>query len=518
MGYRMMTIDKLGAIWLRLKAGESNRAIAKALNLDKKTVNELSSGIRGLELSGDLKLLDALPLLEPLLQANRRPAKAMDILLPYQDEIQMLILGDKSTKQVAMKAKTAWLVIRDKYGLAGRVSYESYKRFVRGLNLSLTGNKASGRLEVEPGDEAQVDYGKMGTWAVYGKDRTVSAYIGILSSSRMPYVNFVTSQNTESFAGSTIGMFEFYGGVPRRIVPDNLKSAVIIANLNDPVLNRTFLELCDHYETIVDPARPASPKDKGKVERLVPVVRELWKRLTALHPSATLEELNTLALRWCTEEYGCSVHGTTGECPFESFISREKAALRQLPSERYEIARWTRATVQKDQFITIDKKRFSLPAPYIGKVVEVRVSDKVLEIFSEHRSIRRYVLDGKPRYTEDTDFPAWSKPFEPGAMADFIKGEAARISSQAAQYIGIVLAPGGQVSWRRGLRALDILRRHQNCSGFSHGLARAIVERVVVPDRLKTIFLDEEKQFIIPFPVSRLGAEMTRDVGYYVDP
>lgn len=518
MGYRMMTIDNLGAIWLRLKAGESNRAIAKALNLDKKTVNDLGSRIRDLELPSDLKLLDALPLLEPLLRTNQRPAKAMDILAPYRNQIRNLILGDKSTKQAAMKAKTAWLVIRDTYGLSGRVSYESYKRFVRASGFVSTESEASCRLEVAPGEEAQVDYGKMGVWPIRGKDRTVSAYIGILSFSRIPYVNFTTSQDTTSFAASTIGMFEFYGGVPRRIVPDNLKAAVIVAHINDPVLNRTFLELCDHYGTIVDPARPATPKDKGKVERLVPVIRELWKRLTALHPSATLEELNELALRWCTDEYGLSVHGTTGERPFELFVSREKALLRQLPNERYDVARWTRATVQKDQFFTVGKKRFSLPASYIGTVVEVRVSAKIVEIFSEHRSIRCYVLDERARYTEASDFPAWAKPFETGAMADFIQGEAAGISGQAAHYIAIVLAPGGQISWRRGLRAIDILRKHRLDSGFSHVLARAIVERVVVPDRLDALFLDEAKQFVIPFPVSRLGSEMAREVGYYVDP
>ncbi|HRR41662.1 MAG TPA: IS21 family transposase [Syntrophales bacterium] len=518
MGYRRMTIDNIGAIWLRLKAGESNRAIAKALLLDKKTVNEIASRIHRLDLPSGLKYLEALPLLESLLRANNRPAKALEIFEPYRDEIRTLIAGDKSIKQTPMKAKTAWLVIRDKYGLSGRVSYETYKRFVRASGFSSPGSKASDRIEVDPGEEVQIDYGKMGVWPVGGKDRVISAYVGVLSFSRLPYVNFVVSQNTTSFASSTVEMFEFYGGVPRRIVPDNLKAAVIIAHMFDPVLNRTFLELCDHYETIGDPARPAMPKDKGKVERLVPVVRELWKRLTVLHPSATLEELNELALRWCTEEYGLSIHGTTGERPWTRFLVQEKAALRQLPPERYEIARWTRATGHKDQFFTVNKKRFSLPAAYIGKVVEVRVSSKLVEIFSEHQSIRRYVLDERTRYSENSDFPPWSKPFEPGAMAEFIQGEAAGISAQAAEYIAIVLGPGTQVSWRRGLRVIDILRKHHLDPGFTHVLSRAIVEHIVVPDRLAALFFDENRQFIIPFPVSDLGQRMARKADYYVDP
>jgi hypothetical protein len=121
-------------------------------------------------------------------------------------------------------------------------------------------------------------------------------------------------------------MLEFYGGSSKRVNLDNLKSGVITPDIYDPTINRTFAEACEHYGVLVDPARVASPKQKGKVERMVPDARELYKRLDALYPQATLEELNEHARLWCLQEYGGKKHGTTGVPPRQAFEEIEAAA------------------------------------------------------------------------------------------------------------------------------------------------------------------------------------------------
>ena len=144
------------------------------------------------------------------------------------------------------------------------------------------------RLESEPGEETQIDYGKMGTREVETRRRVVYAFCGKLCASRLPYIQYCTSQDAFSFALSFSTMLEFYGGSTKRVNLDNLKSGVITPDIYDPTINRTFAEACEHYGVLVDPARVASPKQKGKVERMVPDARELYKRLDALYPQATL--------------------------------------------------------------------------------------------------------------------------------------------------------------------------------------------------------------------------------------
>ena len=365
MGYRLVTTDQLGLIWAQHALGQSNRAIARRLGLDRGTVNAYAERIEALAISPDAPLGDVLARLAALSSGNAKEKPARAILEPLEEEIKALLAGDRGKGIAPMKVKTAWIVIRDRHSLTTTSSYESFKRFVRDRALCRPLPKPTVRIEVEPGAEVQVDYAKMGTWAVGTRNRTIYAFIGTLSFSRLPFVLFGTSQDQVSFAKAIAAMLAVYGGSPALLNLDNLKAGVITADICDPALNRTFAELCDHYGIIPDPARPASPKDKGKVERIVQVVRELWKRLTALHPAATLDELNDLALAWAREEYGRRTHGTTGVAPMVAFEGTERLRLRALPAEPFVPAAWTVAKVHPDQFIQVGRRLYGLPVCYV---------------------------------------------------------------------------------------------------------------------------------------------------------
>ncbi|HUW42422.1 MAG TPA: IS21 family transposase [Rectinemataceae bacterium] len=347
MGYRLVTTDQLGLIWVQRLLGQSNRVIAQRLGLDRGTVNAYAEKMEALAIPADAPLGEVLARLAGLSgTAKEKPARA--VLEPWEEEIKGLLAGDREKGAAPMKVKTAWIVVLERHDLGATSSYESFKRFVRDRGLCRGLPKPTVRIEVEPGAEVQVDYAKMESWAVGGKARTVYAFIGTLSFSRLPFVLFGTSQDQVSFAKAIVAMLAYYGGSPALLNLDNLKAGVIAADIYDPALNRTFAELCDHYGIIPDPARPASPKDKGKVERIVQVVRELWKRLTALHPAATLDELNELALAWAREEYGRRAHGTTGVAPIVAFEETERPRLRPLPTEPFVPAAWTVAKVHSE--------------------------------------------------------------------------------------------------------------------------------------------------------------------------
>jgi len=518
MGYRLVNADLLGILWSQRTLGESNRAIARRLGLDRGTVNRYVEAIDALAIPLDTALSEVRARLSACVSVNAKEKPARAVLEPFEEEIRGLLAGDRSRGALPMKAKTVWLVIRERHGLGERSSYESFKRFVRDRGLDRKASKATVRIEVEPGDEVQVDYAKMGGWVVGGKNRTIYAFIGILSFSRLPFVLFGTSQDKASFAKALAAMLASYGGSPRRINLDNLKAGVLSANIFEPVLNRTFAELCDHYGILPDPARPASPKDKGKVERIVQVVRELWKRLTALHPGATIEELNGFALSWARDDYGKRCHGTTGLAPILAFQEVEKAHLAPLPPEPFVPASWSTAKVNPDQFILVGKRLYSLSAPYIDKQVSIRSTDTLVEIYFEHKLVRSYPVTDKPISYLPQDFPEHGEPFVPGAYARSLISKARDISPQAADYLTLMLKQGGNLASRRAQACLSVLQSCKDSPSLSHVLGYAMARQVFKPEALTILFEDEARQRTLPFPISPRGKAMGRDVGYYVGP
>jgi len=515
MGYRQVTTEQLGILWSQLMLGESNRSIARRLALDRGTINSYADAIKKLAIPPETVFADALDRLSSLVSENAKQKPARAVFGPLEAEIKELLAGNREMGHKPMKAKTAWIVVRDRHSLSDKTSYESFKRFVRERGIARARPGQTVRIEVEPGEEIQIDYAKMGLWAVGSKNRTIYAFIGILSFSRLPFVLFGTSQNQVSFAKANAAMFAYYGGSARLINLDNLKAGIIAADIYDPALNRTFAELCDHYGVIADPARPASPKDKGKVERIVQVVRELWKRLTALHPQATIEELNELAVAWAREEYGRSIHGTTGIAPSLAFDTIERARLRPLPIEPFVPASWTIASVHPDQFIRIANKYYGLPGTLIGRKVNVRSTDTFIEIFFDHKLVRSYPITAKTRSYLPGDFPDYGQPFVPGAFASSLIIRAGDYGPQAAGYIRLMLEEGGNLAIRRAQGCLGTLERYHGVPGFSHVIGHAVAHRVFRPAALTVLFEAEAHQKTIPFPISPRGKAMGRDAGYY---
>jgi transposase len=516
MGYRRVTAELLWEIYSRRRAGESNRVIATALGLDKKTVNQYVARIAGLAIPDGLAYIAILERLSGLIPTNEKPKPASGVFEPLEGEIAALIAGSREEHREPMKAKTAWAVISRRHDLSGKTSYESFKRFVRDRALGAGRSARVVRLETEPGKEVQIDYGRAGTRLIHDRRRSIQAFCGILSCSRLPYIRFGLSQDEVAFAQSVAGMFSFYGGATERIGLDNLKAGILSADIYDPTLNRTFAELCEHYGVIADPARVASPKDKGKVERFIQVARELFRMLDALYPDATLDELNERALAWCRETYGARKHGTTGITPNEAFAEIEKPCLKALPAEPFVAARWTRAKVHPDQFVLAHGKYYGLPAAYIGKHVEVRSTSAMVTLYFAHRAVRQYPVTGKRREYLSEDFPAHAQPFQPGSYASFLVGRADAYGAQAGTLIRSMLESGGNLALRRAQGCLSLIAKHSGDHGLSHVLGKAIAGHIHSPDRLRVLFEADAAQNLIAFPISDTGKAMIRGADYYV--
>jgi transposase len=159
--------------------------------------------------------------------------------------------------------------LRDDKGLAASLS--SLRRWVAGTMPERRRPAATGLMPPpEPGKVAQVDYGLMGGWESpsSGKTARVNAFVMTLPFSRMVFVYPVVSMDQANWSAAHVAAFDFFGRVPGRVVPDNLKVGVVKANLYEPLVNRSYRELADHYGVLIDPARVRAPRDKPHVERV----------------------------------------------------------------------------------------------------------------------------------------------------------------------------------------------------------------------------------------------------------
>jgi len=408
MAYHAISIMDIWDIIRRWHERHSIRQIAQATGYDRKTIR---NHIRFVVARLGLSLNAPLPSREVVLcriqqessHSSGRQPQAQNILAPYRDEIASLI----NDSDLAVKPKTAFGIILERHDLVGKVSYPSFKRFVRAHKLALSAQRTSCRLEAPPGGEVQVDYARICLMfdPVTERRRTLWAFIATLAHSRMKYIELTFRQDQTSFAAAHIRMFEFFGGVPQRVILDNLKAGVIKPDLYTPSLNRTYGEMCEHYGCFVDPARVRHPKDKGKVERDVQTVREAVRAQIVQSPDATLVELNRLMKHWSVEVYGQREHGTTHEKPFVILLERERPTFQPLPSAPFELAEWKQATVHPDHYIQFRTKAYSVPHAYVGKTVWIRATERIVQVFCQERLIKQHVITSRYRHTDYADFP-----------------------------------------------------------------------------------------------------------------
>lgn len=262
-----------------------------------------------------------------------------------------------------------------------------------------------------PGEEAQIDFGYLGSWLDPFNQHHLRlwAFLLILAHSRHTFLRVIARLDQRSWLECHVAAFTFLGGVPRRLVIDNLSSGVLKPDLYDPAMNRSYQQLADYYGTLIDPCRVAHPKDKPRVERLVPYVRDsFWAGRSFL----SLEEINAAATIWCMEVAGRRLHGTTRQRPLLMFESAEAATLLALPAAPFEVATWEQATVHPDCHAHVAGALYSVPYRYVGHRLDVRVAANTVELYRDQELVKRHARVPKgQRQTDWTDYPPQKAAF-----------------------------------------------------------------------------------------------------------
>jgi transposase len=435
MARRRFTVRDIAEILEHWQAGRSICAISRSLGVSRGTVRKYvyAAEARGYH-QGDptpaqgwkLFLKDVLP--GPPDPATR--SEAFALLLPFQADIREAL----STT----KARTIWQRLRDDQHI--KVSCASFYRY---LNCFLSDVWKQPRVTVRrddppAGQEAQIDFGYLGLWQDprSGKKVRLWVFAMILSCSRHMFIRIVTRLDKTRWLTCHIRAFEFFNGVPERIVPDNLKSGVIKPDLYDPRLNQAYAELAHHYGAIIDPARSGKPKDKPRVERMIPYIRDsFWSG----REFTSLEEMNEQALQWCLKVAGTRDHGTIHQQPLAQFRLAEQGQLQPLPSTPFEIVSWSQAKVARDCHIQVNGTLYSVPYRYVGDTVDVQSGSKVVEVYLNNELVKAHVKGMKgQRITDWNDYPPEKSAFFQ-RNPDWCRAQAIRIGPATGQAVAALL-------------------------------------------------------------------------------
>ena len=231
----------------------------------------------------------------------------------------------------------------------------------------------------------------------------VWAFVIVLACSRHMFVRPVLGMDQTSWVAAHVAAWEFIGGCPARLVSDNLKTGVIKADLYDPRLNRAYAEMAAHYGCLIDPARASKPKDKPRVERMMPYVRDsFWRGRTF----GSVPDMQARAVDWCLGVAGTWPHrGLDGAQPVEVFRAVEASALLPLPAAPFELASWYSPKVAPDCHVNVGRVLYSVPWAHIGKRVDARVTDTLVEVFADGQLIKTWPRAARGRRTDNNDYP-----------------------------------------------------------------------------------------------------------------
>jgi transposase len=295
--------------------------------------------------------------------------------------------------------------LTDEEGLVASVA--SLRRYVRehfaeGVRR---GEVVIWRPPVDPGDEAQVDYGYLGTWLdpATGRRRRVWAFSMVLAYSRHLFVYPVLKMDQQAWVDAHIAAFNFYGSVPRRVVLDNLRAGVIKPDIYDPKINRAYAELAEHFGLLVDPARVAHPKDKPRIESVQGYIR---RSFFAGRDFASLPAMVADARHWSMQVAGRRTpRALEGRTPLEVFDADEAGVLLPLPVVPFELARWSRPKVGPDAHAKVGRTLYSLPYRFIGTRPDARATAATVQFYLNGELIKTHAFQAQGRRTDWADLP-----------------------------------------------------------------------------------------------------------------
>jgi len=363
-----------------LGEGRSQNEITQALHCSKRDVAAIAKLIKETKMDGDtLTMLTE----EDIRQMVAPPKEHVSSYIQPNFEYLAKELSKKGVTR-----KLLWLEYTNTTTQEDGALYQ-YSYFCEEFDKHLSASKATAKLKHKPGKVVYID------WAgdtmsvkdrVTGRDITVYLFVACLPYSGYFYVEGFFDTTQHSWIAGHIHAFEFFGGVPYVITPDNCATATDRTPAFVTKVNATYLEFSEFYSTAAIPTRIRRPKDKASVEGAVGIC-ERWI-IAALRNQTffSLDELNSVIFD-IAEGLNAEPFQVKEDSRALIFFNEEKDELKELPPERYEIAEWKKAKVAHDYHVQVDYRRYSVDYRHIGQEVECRVTNSRVDIFDKGRKL-----------------------------------------------------------------------------------------------------------------------------------
>jgi transposase len=411
-------------------------------------------------------------------QTDKRMLPAKSVLDPHRD-----YLVERLAKYPELTATRLLSELRER-------GYEHGVAVLRRYVLQLRGpraRKAYLRVEVDPGEQAQVDWGSFGQMRIGATQRPLSVFVMVLSWSRALFLDFSLDQRMETFCRMHKGAFEFFGGVPRKVLYDNLKSVVLHHIGSTVQFNPTFLGFAGHYlfEPTAAPVR--YPEAKGRAEAIIKYIRHAFFYGRSF---SSIEDVRGQAAQWRDQVANQRLHATTRERPQKRLLV-ERSRLRPLPERPADTDLVLPAIVSKEARVRLDTNSYSVPHRFVGRSVFVRASDSTVRILCDDVVIAEHPRCwDRRRALEHPDHIQALLERRPAARGPKRRDRFASLSPQCRIYLQEVARR--RINLESETRKLDRLVLSYGEADVAEAMARALAARTFGARYVRT-FVDQSR-------------------------
>lgn len=375
--------------------------------------------------------------------------------------------------------------------------------------------EAFGVQMVTPGEVAEIDFGYLGMLpGIEGRLVKTFGLAVVLGYSRLDYYAIVYDQKLETLCRELVNAFSYFGGVPKRLKVDNMKTAVLRNQHYDLTLNQDFLEFANHYGTVVIPCTPYSPEQKGKVEG---AIKYLQINFIAGRTFQDGADIKSQLRNWMDNYANQRIHGTTRKVPMQVFLAQEKEKLQALPYEEFSFFNRSIRIVAPNCHVHFENNYYSVPASLVGKEVTVRWNEHLVRIICHGEQIALHSRStGLGNYaTERNHLPDYKIYSQTEYQARY-EALMADIGEYAHQYFTMLLEQR-ESYWFRTVRGILGLKEIYGREALNLSLKRAMYYQAVDIVTIKHIL--EKNLYLLEIePVmDKLNDDnsMSRHLDYY---
>jgi len=448
MANRRLTMNRTREILrLRWEQGQGVRATGRAVGVGRSAVSDACARATaaGLDWRAVCELAD--DELERRLYEGGKPSEAAASPRPEPDPVWI--------HREYRRAGVTLELLHQEY-LQAQPSGYSYTTFCDRYRAWLSRRGLSMRQTHHAGDKAFLDYSgkKPSYWdRATGKRIEVELFVAVLGASNLTFVDATETQQVMDWVGSNVRALKYFGGVPRALIPDQLKSAVKKADVFDPEIQKTYAELAAHYGTVIFPARPRKPRDKAKVEVSVQVAQRWILARLRNETFFSLAELNARIAELLEELNARPMKKLGGVSRRELFERIERAELKPLPPVHFEPSTWKKATANVDYHVQFEDHWYSVPYQLRHEEIWIRATATTLELFHLNRRVAAHARSyEKYRHTTDPahrhpDHEAWADS-DPGGLLEWAN-QAGPATALLMQRI-LSRSPFAEQAWRSG--------------------------------------------------------------------